>query len=454
MRGPHVRFCERREGAILRAYSTVAEPSAASPELSDRPRRRTFTTAYKLGILRQVDEAGPGGIGAILRREGLYSSLLTDWRRQRDLTRRLIAHTSLTKRSSDFIAHLEQIDHLYGPQPGRQTKPAVLVEDNGPIHTSKRSRAALSARAHWLTVEWLPKWSPELNDIETVWRDLKAHHLAPQIFADADALNRAIHHAVSDLNQERMPVPLAKLRISAWRARNCSIHSSPSEGIARSRRPCDLSSRLRRPAAAETNLVSSTGMGALPIGRSGHSVLLRLCIFPAQSETVMAPSNTQKHARALFAITRSAANDIAAVLIKHNPAAPQAEIETTVRAVVATLKIAVKHSHPQRSRIVLPAEEVAQAFVDPASGQASGRTANKRLIAVAAEAPVEESQGEGFGELLSAEEGRKRVAAYATPVRLEDWAGSVAGPGKIERDFGTRRSTLHDWQNVAPSSAC
>ena len=95
----------------------------------------------------------------------------------------------------------------------------------------------------------------------------------------------------------------------------------------------------------------------------------------------MAPSNTQKHARAPFAITRSAANDIAAVLIKHNPAAPKAEIETTVRAVVATLKIAVKHSHPQRSWIVLPAEEVAQAFVDPASGQASGRTANKRLIA-------------------------------------------------------------------------
>ena len=67
-----------------RRPSVVAEPSAASPELSDRPRRRTFTTAYKLGILRQVDEAGPGGIGAILRREGLYSSLLTDWRRQRD----------------------------------------------------------------------------------------------------------------------------------------------------------------------------------------------------------------------------------------------------------------------------------------------------------------------------------------------------------------------------------
>ena len=51
--------------------------------------------------------------------------------------RHLIVHTSPTKRSSDFIAHLEQLDRLYGPQPGRTTTPVVLVEDNGPIHTSK-----------------------------------------------------------------------------------------------------------------------------------------------------------------------------------------------------------------------------------------------------------------------------------------------------------------------------
>ena len=44
----------------------------------------------------------------------------------------------------------------------------MLVEDNGPIHVSKLSRAALAARAHWLTVEWLPKYTPELNDIEVV----------------------------------------------------------------------------------------------------------------------------------------------------------------------------------------------------------------------------------------------------------------------------------------------
>jgi hypothetical protein len=58
------------------------------------------------------------------------------------VTRQLIVHTSPTKRSSDFIAHLEQLDRLFGPQPGRQAKPVVLVDDHGPIHTSKRSLAA------------------------------------------------------------------------------------------------------------------------------------------------------------------------------------------------------------------------------------------------------------------------------------------------------------------------
>jgi hypothetical protein len=67
--------------------------------------------------------------------------------------RELIAHTSPTKRSSDFAAHLKQIDALYGPMPGRASKPVVLVEDNGPIHVSKLSRTALVARARWLTVE-------------------------------------------------------------------------------------------------------------------------------------------------------------------------------------------------------------------------------------------------------------------------------------------------------------
>lgn len=130
-------------------------------------------------------------------------------------TGRLIVHTSRTKRSSDFVAHLEQLDRLYGPKPGLPVRPVVLVEDNGPIHTSKVSLAALAARAHWLTVEWLPKYAPELNNIEPVWRDLKAHHLAHQTFANPDALNQAIHQAVNELNAERSALPLDTPRISA-----------------------------------------------------------------------------------------------------------------------------------------------------------------------------------------------------------------------------------------------
>ena len=95
------------------------------------------------------------------------------------------------------------------------TIPVVLVEDNGPIHVSKIALAALDARKHWLTVEWLPKYAPELNDIEVVWRDLKAHHLAHQTFTDAEALDREIHAAVEALNRERNIDLLVNWRISA-----------------------------------------------------------------------------------------------------------------------------------------------------------------------------------------------------------------------------------------------
>ena len=68
-----------------RKPTVVAMPSAPSPELSDRPRRRTFTAKDKLRILTETDRAADtGGIGAILRREGIYSSTLTDWRKLRD----------------------------------------------------------------------------------------------------------------------------------------------------------------------------------------------------------------------------------------------------------------------------------------------------------------------------------------------------------------------------------
>ena len=126
----------------------------------------------------------------------------------------LIVSTSASKRSSDFIDFLGRLDAIYGPCPGRLDKPVVLVLDNGPIHTSKASIAALAARP-WLTVEWLPKYAPELNDIERSWRDLKGNFLAHQTFADADHLDRAIHKGIADMNQERQSRLCTNLRIAA-----------------------------------------------------------------------------------------------------------------------------------------------------------------------------------------------------------------------------------------------
>ena len=116
--------------------------------------------------------------------------------------RRLLVHTSPTKRSTDFGALRNQLGAAYGT--AEPIRPLVAVLDNGPIHTSKLTTKALAART-WLTLKWLPKYTPELNDIERCWRDLKQHYLANRTFADPDALARAIPDAVARLNHERQP---------------------------------------------------------------------------------------------------------------------------------------------------------------------------------------------------------------------------------------------------------
>jgi transposase-like protein len=54
------------------------------PEVVEKASRRRFTAKYKLQVLAEADRCEPGEIGALLRREGLYSSHLTTWRRQRE----------------------------------------------------------------------------------------------------------------------------------------------------------------------------------------------------------------------------------------------------------------------------------------------------------------------------------------------------------------------------------
>ena len=63
---------------------TQGAVGAEDVQVAAKPRRRTYTAEYKRRILKEADACtAPGAIGALLRREGLYSSLLVEWRRAR-----------------------------------------------------------------------------------------------------------------------------------------------------------------------------------------------------------------------------------------------------------------------------------------------------------------------------------------------------------------------------------
>jgi transposase-like protein len=75
----------QRSAAAAKAAVAPALASPRDSEVVAKPKRRSFTAEYKQRILTEAEAvtAIPGGVGALLRREGLYSSLLAYWRRER-----------------------------------------------------------------------------------------------------------------------------------------------------------------------------------------------------------------------------------------------------------------------------------------------------------------------------------------------------------------------------------
>jgi transposase len=75
----------QRRGAAAKAGAGSQLVSPPDSEVVAKPKRRTYTAEYKQRILLEAEAAAaiPGGVGALLRREGLYSSLLTYWKRER-----------------------------------------------------------------------------------------------------------------------------------------------------------------------------------------------------------------------------------------------------------------------------------------------------------------------------------------------------------------------------------
>ena len=78
---------------------------------AERPRRRSFTAEYKLAVLAEYDAlTEPGGRGALLRREGLYSSHLVEWRKARDAG--ALAGLAPSPRSSRRTPEQAEIERL------------------------------------------------------------------------------------------------------------------------------------------------------------------------------------------------------------------------------------------------------------------------------------------------------------------------------------------------------
>jgi transposase-like protein len=80
------------------------------PQVPERAHRRTFTAKYKLAILEEYERTDRAERGAILRRENLYSSLLVEWRHQRDR------------------GALEALSSRRGPRPGKAAATAAEGE--------------------------------------------------------------------------------------------------------------------------------------------------------------------------------------------------------------------------------------------------------------------------------------------------------------------------------------
>jgi transposase-like protein len=86
---------------------------ALDPEVSERAKRRRFTAEYKLRIVREADACkGDGDVAALLRREGLYSSLLSAWRRQRDEIARVgLASTKRGRKGKAEDPRIKELEH-------------------------------------------------------------------------------------------------------------------------------------------------------------------------------------------------------------------------------------------------------------------------------------------------------------------------------------------------------
>ena len=105
------------------------------PEVRERPTRRRFSAAYKLAILDELDHASaPGAKGAIIRREGLYSSHITEWRRLRALGGlEALGRSRGPRPAHPLVAENERLRDTVGRLEARLTRAEKVIAVQGNV---------------------------------------------------------------------------------------------------------------------------------------------------------------------------------------------------------------------------------------------------------------------------------------------------------------------------------
>jgi len=114
-------------------------------EVTEKAKRRAFTAEYKRKIVKEADACnGPGEIGALLRREGLYSSHLTTWRQARD--RGELAPGAATKKRGPKAALVDPRDKKIAEMERQIAKLTTRAERAEAIAEIQKKLAALFGR--------------------------------------------------------------------------------------------------------------------------------------------------------------------------------------------------------------------------------------------------------------------------------------------------------------------
>lgn len=119
-----------------RSDQASEQPERSDPDSAPRPSRRVFSPEYKLAIVAEYENAPNGEKGAILRREGLYSSHVIEWTRARDadaLPKGPVDPATRTKKSAEQV-ELEKLRRQNEKLKGDLAKTRMTLDIMGKAH--------------------------------------------------------------------------------------------------------------------------------------------------------------------------------------------------------------------------------------------------------------------------------------------------------------------------------